>query len=498
MIAPSLLLATTVAILTFLAAPSLAAATARASGTLSLVSGKAFTFRYTTPSPDGTNWVGLYYSSGGGPANQQMDQQSLVWKYAPNTDGTVQLDPNGFTAGTYTAYFLAKDGYAWLADPINVTWAGDAGAIAWLADDVRLHNARQGNAYRADVRGLVKGGTTVTFSIANGGWAKISNDGIITGTPDTSAADTTFTITATGAQGATSKISVTVPVRKAGTKLVESLKVMTFNLWHGGSQVNSYHEKQVRFLATSGADVVGLQETTGGHAMRIANALGWHVLQGGDPGIISRYPIVATDRSLGYGQWARIALDGTAQQITLWNVHLGYTPYGPYDFCFDKLSVAQTLQNEEKSSRTPQIRATVAAMQADISKAANVPVLLVGDFNAPSHLDYTDALKQKNCGYSNVPWPTSVYPTNATLIDSFRVANPDPVKVEGITWSPIYLKNGNRAEPLDRIDFIYFKGPLSVVDSRTVVVGSPTPEPNHAANEWTSDHSAVVTTFKLT
>ncbi|EJD34812.1 endonuclease/exonuclease/phosphatase family [Auricularia subglabra TFB-10046 SS5] len=497
MFSPPFLLATFVAILSFLATPSLAVAVARASGSLKLVSGKTFTFRYSTKDKNEKNWIGLYYSSGGGPVNQKQNQDSLVWKYAPYHNGTLELDPKGLSVGTYKAFFLAKDGYQWLADPITVTNAGPAGAVSWLVDSVRLQNARQGSSYRASVRGLVKGGSSVTFSISNGDWAKINNDGVITGTPGSSAKDTTFTVTAKGSDGKTDTVKVTVPVRKSGAKLVENLQVMTYNLWHGGTKVKNYHEKQVRFIATSGADLVGMQETTGGHALRLANALGWYPVQGSSAGIISRYPIEAWSNKLGHGQWARVALDGSKQLLTLFNVHLGYNPYGPYDFCFDKLSVAQTLKNEEKSKRTPQIKATVDAMKTDIARAASVPLLLTGDFNAPSHLDYTPALKSKNCGYDNVPWPTSVYPTNATLTDSFRVAHPDPVKTQGTTWSPIYLKNNNRPEPMDRIDFIYFKGSLSVVDSKTLLVGKPKPEPDHANNEWTSDHRAVMTTFKL-
>ena len=38
---------------------------------------------------------------------------------------------------------------------------------------------------------------------------------------------------------------------------------------------------------------------------------------------------------------------------------------------------------------------------------------------------------------------------------------------------------------------------MTVVDSNTIVVGNPTPEPNHKNNEWTSDNASVHTVFQL-
>ena len=52
-------------------------------------------------------------------------------------------------------------------------------------------------------------------------------------------------------------------------------------------------------------------------------------------------------------------------------------------------------------------------------------------------------------------------------------------------------------EPQDRIDFVYAAGDWRVTDSDALVAGDPTPIPDHGDNEWTSDHSAVMTTFKL-
>jgi endonuclease/exonuclease/phosphatase family metal-dependent hydrolase len=286
----------------------------------------------------------------------------------------------------------------------------------------------------------------------------------------------------------------------------DQLKVMSFNLWHGGSQVDDYREKQLRFLRDTGVDVVGLQEQDGS-ARELAERLGWDYYDGGssDLGVISRYPIVDGSAPAGLPALnVRIQLDD--RQISLWNVHLGYQPYGPYDMCFGKMSKKQLLARERQSGRTPQIKGILREMAGDLADRRRTPVLLVGDFNAPSHLDYTAATADEHCGYAEFGWPTSVLPTEAGLVDSFRVARPDPAGAPANTWSPVfpiftggygYDDHIGEPEPQDRIDFVYKAGRLRVGDSQSLVVGDPEPWPDHAGNEWTSDHAAVLTTFRL-
>ncbi|TPX11710.1 uncharacterized protein E0L32_007689 [Thyridium curvatum] len=461
------------------------------------------TFKYSIPTANSKNWIGIYPASGGGPDQEKQVNPSLTWAYTPKTDGTVQIAASSLTGGQqYKAYFLANDGYKWLAEPILFYMPSPDVPFEFIVTKFTLQNARVGEDFSVTIAGLLNGVTdpsTVSFEKVSGdAWVGVSSTGgIISGKP-TAAGKVQATIKATLAGKGSSTLEVTIPVRRADQVLVSSLNVLTYNLWHGGTQVNDYHRKQVRFLAGGNFDIIGFQESTGDHANRLAKALGWYVYQGQDVGTISRYPIVETYTIPGsYSLGVRIALDGQKQQVNVWNQHLGYDPYGPYDFCFSKMTVEQTLAREAQSGRTPQIRKSLELMKSNLDNANSVPVILLGDFNAPSHLDYTEATRDTHCGYANVPWPTSVEPTNAGMIDSYRVIHPDPLAVPGITWSPIYLDNNGRKEPMDRIDFIYHKGNMTVVDSNTLIVGSPTPEPNHKNNDWTSDHASVHTVFQL-
>lgn len=458
-----------------------------------------FTFNYSTSSGGDQNWIGLYYAYGGGPDNGEYIQNSLTWNWAPSSNGTASVSPKKLQPGTYKAYLLADGGYRVLAKPIIVN-LGPASDLKLFADKFTTHNAREGDDFQANIGNIVNraGDPNTKFSpVGDASWVKLSSEGIISGTPPTGTNDTIIAVKIENS-GANVQLGVKIPVRKQGSPLVVNLRVLSFNLWVGGQFVNNYHEKQIRFLTGANIDIVGIQESIGGHGTRIARALGWHSWQGPAVSIITRYPIAEVLSTPNKSGAVRISLDGTKNDIMFWNCHLGYDPYGPYDFCFDHMSHEKVMEREAESGRTPQITEIVASMQSDLANADNLPVFLTGDFNAPSHLDWIEATKDQHCGTGYVEWPTSKLPTDAGLVDSYRLVHPDPVSSPGITWSPIFLDNEGRREPLDRIDFVYHKGKkLTALASEPIIVGKPTPQPNQADNEWPSDHKAMLTVYNI-
>lgn len=266
------------------------------------------------------------------------------------------------------------------------------------------------------------------------------------------------------------------------------LRVMTWNLWLGGAMVDDHRAKQVRAILESGADVVGLQETGGTAARELAEALGWHHHRAGENlGVISRHPVTARfgDPDVGFYGAAGVRIEiAPGREVDVWTVHLDCAPYGPYESAFDGLAPDVLIAHEE--GRLARMRDTLDRI-AESADAA-VPVVLVGDFNCPSHLDWPD-----------VEWPVTKAAQEAGLWDSYRQAHPDPVAAPGHTWSPVHPLHedgSGRPEPQDRIDFVLHRG-LTVLDSRTLVTGAPRPWPDVAGNDWPSDHAAVITTFAV-
>ncbi|ARP73947.1 hydrolase [Streptomyces pluripotens] len=266
------------------------------------------------------------------------------------------------------------------------------------------------------------------------------------------------------------------------------LRVLSWNLWLGGSPIDDHRTKQLKVILDSGADVVGLQETGGTAAQELAEALGWyHHRAGENLGVLSRHPITARfgDPDVGFYGAAGVRISmAPGREVDLWTAHLHYTPYGPYEAVFDGLPAAVLIAHEEL--RLTQMRD--ALQRIEESSGEGVPVVLVGDFNCPSHLDWP-----------GVEWPVTRAAERAGFADSYREAHPDPVAEPGHTWSPIHPVHedgSGRPEPQDRIDYVLHRG-LTVLDSRTLVTGTPCPWPDVAGNDWPSDHAAVLTTFRM-
>lgn len=285
-------------------------------------------------------------------------------------------------------------------------------------------------------------------------------------------------------EGVTTERLRTLPTAAAPS---HELRVMSWNLWYGGTKVHDHLAKQLKVIAETGVDVVGLQETNGTAAEDLADALGWyHHRAGENLGVISRHPITARfgDPAVGFYGAAGVRVRAGEREVDIWTAHLDYTPYGPYESAFDGLPAAELVAHEQV--RLAQMRDALHRIEE--SAAPGVPVVLVGDFNSPSHLDRPD-----------VEWPVTKAAEDAGLRDSYREAHPDPAVHPGHTWSPIHALHedgSGRPEPQDRIDFVLHRG-LRVLHSQTCVSGSPRPWPDVEHNEWPSDHAAVLTTFSL-
>ncbi len=281
--------------------------------------------------------------------------------------------------------------------------------------------------------------------------------------------------------------------------------LMTYNVWKNWSQVDRGYEKGIDSIRRSGSDIVCLQESSDAQAMQVASDLGWYRAASGQGSaqIVSRYPITETFRA-GIAAGARIHLalpDGVSKDIVVFNCHLDFQFYGPYAAHIPGATSESVLAEENKAKRGEQMTSTAAAMEAWLAKADEIPVFLTGDFNCPSHLDWTAATAGEHGGVADLKWPATVTLQKAGMVDSFRGLHPDASKEPGTTWSTVH-KEG---EPQDRIDFIFYKGrgvaPLRSSPWTTAVettVGTwGCPLGDVPKNTWPSDHAAVVTVFHL-
>jgi endonuclease/exonuclease/phosphatase family metal-dependent hydrolase len=285
----------------------------------------------------------------------------------------------------------------------------------------------------------------------------------------------------------------------------EVVRVMSFNLWHGGDAGQQPLDRTVALINESQADLVGLQETAGiapqgeprpDRAAEIAKRLGWHYLdQGGNTGIISRFKIGAATP----GKWgAKVELP-SGRQVYHFNAHLAHSPYQPYQLLRIPYGDAPFLKTAAEAvraahdARGSQIGRMLAEAKTILSDG--LPVFLTGDFNEPSHLDWTSAAVKANHCPLAVPWPTTKAVEAVGFMDAYRAVHPDPVKKRGLTWTPT-TKTDDPKDRHDRIDFVFVGG--SKVNVRaTKIVGESREFADVVVTPYPSDHRAVVAEVEL-
>ncbi len=279
---------------------------------------------------------------------------------------------------------------------------------------------------------------------------------------------------------------------------VSSLKVLSFNVWHADEGNAASVNKLREIIQTSGADVIGVQEMQTSAGASIAAALGFNYYQqsGGDVQVISRYPITAAaSGDLG----VQIELS-PGQNIWLFNAHLSAYPYQPYDLRDNKLPMNEAaVIAAANNARGGGTTSYLSSMASAFSSGATV--FFTGDFNEPSHLDWTaEAAAATSRPYDlKVEYPTSKRIVDAGMTDSFRAVYPDEVAKPGYTWTPGEpYPNVASNEVHDRIDVIYHRG-RGVTATAAATIGPVDGNPNTDISiaGYNADHRAVLATYSL-
>ncbi len=172
------------------------------------------------------------------------------------------------------------------------------------------------------------------------------------------------------------------------------------------------------------------------------------------------------------------------------------------------------------ANRMSQRDEAIAAFREDAKKEIENGSLIIlgGDFNEPSHLDWqadTKDLRDHNGLVLN--WDCSIMLTEMGMIDSYREQYPDAVKYPGVTfpsankyteiskltWAP-------DADERERIDFIYYYPNAAWSLNTTVIVGPEETIQSSKVKEkdsedpfivptgvWFTDHKGNMATFTI-
>ena len=330
-----------------------------------------------------------------------------------------------------------------------------------------------------------------------------------------------------------------------------TLRVMQLNVWQEGTSVPGGVEKIAEVIVQSHADIVAFSEVRNyrgedwhGKILAAIKAKSADVsfhgqFVGGDVGLVSRFPIASTapvfdetKADTGSVMAYRLTLPG-GREITVCTAHLDYKHYalnlvrgyngGDPDWKMrdanhdgepDRLNDADAvLEHSRKSRRGAAIGAFLAFAQ--IERTAGRAVILAGDFNEGSHLDWTAKAKDFAGHYGAVlAWENSIALHKSGFRDSWRVLFPDEVKHPGFTWpaTPFEKKTTTWAplsDERDRIDFIYHLADAGLRPVQAWIVGpstcfigdrkadNPGEDPFLCAElPWPSDHKGVLVEFE--
>lgn len=269
-----------------------------------------------------------------------------------------------------------------------------------------------------------------------------------------------------------------------------SFSVMSFNVLYSTSVKST-----IKTIAETDADITGLQEASDERIKETADSLGFYYyafkkasgnLSDNDTGILSRFPI---GKKFENGVMVELP---NGQKIAVFSVHLSAYPYEPYDIRDGKIETAEDAVTQAGNTRLPEINPVLE--RVDSLMNAGIPVFLTGDFNEPSHLDWTEKAAENNMHFSMaVEWPISKAVVETGMKDAYREAYPDEVDKNGITWTTNLSEN----EVHDRIDFIYHalqgKWQLDSIER----VGRPDNECSVTIPQYESDHYAVIAHYTI-
>lgn len=267
-----------------------------------------------------------------------------------------------------------------------------------------------------------------------------------------------------------------------------TLNVLSFNIWNGG-----WHgglEQTAKVIRASQADVVGIQEIAeSGPQLAELTGLNLFVQEGDARGaILSRFPIVQASAN----KWGmKLDVPGRGP-LWLFNAHLPASPYQPYQLADIPYGEGDPFIKTAAEAIAEALRARsgqLARLLMDMGPAlrAAEPVLLTGDFNEPSHLDWTERAAKEGLCQMPVAWPSSRAIVDSGFTDVYRSVHHDEVARPGHTWTPV----PSEREVHDRIDIVYSRG-LKPVTAK--VIGESSERADLVVTPYPSDHRAVAAT----
>jgi len=180
------------------------------------------------------------------------------------------------------------------------------------------------------------------------------------------------------------------------------------------------------------------------------------------------------------------------------NIHFTDFPYQPYQIFGIPYGDAPFLRSgAEAAQAAAKARgAGVALLVEDLKAAEGADAAFIfGDFNEPSHRDWTARTAAAGRHPFAVEFPTAGAVEAQGFVDAYRAAHPDEVAKPGYTWEAI-ARPADVEVHHDRIDFVFARG-ASLAVEQARIFGEKSPEADFVVMPWPSDHRAVAATVRF-
>jgi len=319
-----------------------------------------------------------------------------------------------------------------------------------------------------------------------------------------------------------------------------TLKVLQFNIWGEGTVVENGFQGIVDNILHTDPDLVTFSEVRNHNGREFIPHLISKLKEKGaiyygknsvSTGIISKYPIdkqeVVYPLDNDHGSVLKAAIQVKNKTIILYSAHLDYRNYACYlprgysGTTWEKidapvLDVDSILKVNRESLRDEAVNNIIEDAAKERIKG-NL-IIVGGDFNEPSYLDWGEDTKNLfDHNGTVVAWDCSVLLSENGFRDSYREIYPNPVTHPGFTFpsdNPAIPENkltwAPEADERDRIDFIYYipDNSLKLIDAiivgpdNSIVRGQRMKEKNQdlfiiPSGVWPTDHKAVMANFLL-
>lgn len=320
----------------------------------------------------------------------------------------------------------------------------------------------------------------------------------------------------------------------------KELSVLQFNIWQEGTVVNNGFDAIVENIIHVNPDMVTFSEVRNyngvdfiSHVVAELGKKGFNYYgeSSRSTGLISKYPIKEQTYVYPYqndqGSVLKATIEVENRTVVLYSAHLDYKDYACYlprgynGATWEKLDEPITnpdsiLAANRKSHRLEAVELFIDDAKKEIQKEHIV--IVGGDFNEPSHLDWQEDTKDlwEHNG-AIVEWDCSKLLYHNGFKDSCREHYPNAVNYPGftfpsenadvpvskLTWAP-------DADERERIDFIYFYPNKNIALKNATLVGPSSSIVRSQRVEeqskdkfitpegiWPTDHKAVLSTFVI-